>query len=89
MKRFITRWALSSGIRTVNGEYTEDGKYFTGGNGYDRVFVSAKEAHEFLPDAVACARKMAAKKAASLCAMAAKLSAPSWQPKIIDKTETA
>jgi hypothetical protein len=80
MIRYVTRWALSSGIRSVNGEYTEDGKYSHG----KWVFVYAKEAFESLEKAVAEAKRMAKQRAANLRKNAEKLESPQWKPKVIE-----
>ncbi len=76
--RYVTRWALSTGIRKETGEYV-DGKYFKSRD----VFVSAKEAHETLDDAIRCAKLMAEKKAKSLRKQADVLSDPNWEPNVI------
>lgn len=83
MIRYVTRWALSTGIRRIDGEYTDDGKYFTNKQGSAHVFVSAREAHETIEAATACARMMASKKAKALRAQADKLSASTWTPKVV------
>ncbi len=82
MIRYVTRWALSTGIREVEGEYTEDGKYFTSSKGYP-IFVSSREAHISLAEAVFEAKRMAAKRAKNLRAQAEKLESPDWQPKVV------
>ena len=76
--RYVTRWALSTGIRTIRGEYTEDGRYFTARG----IFVSAREAFESLVDAKEDARQKAVKKGARLIAQGKKLSDPRWEPKV-------
>ena len=79
--RYVTRWALSTGIRKVEGEYTEDGDYFTGGTGFARVFVSKREAFETFTEALGVARTMAKKKAVSLRQSADAMADPNWEPK--------
>jgi hypothetical protein len=76
--RYVTRWALSTGIRTVRGQYTDDGKYFI----CPSLFISAKEVFETLDAAKEDARRRAAKKGASLIAQGKKLSDPKWEPKV-------
>lgn len=82
MKHYVTRWALSTGIRVIdNGRYTDDGKYFIAPS--DGIFVAAREAHETLEQALVCARVMATKKAKQMRANADKFSDPTWQPKVV------
>ncbi len=81
MKRYITRWALSKGIRYVEGRYVMPGDYFSAGPG---IFVRANEAFETLEEAKAKTREMAAKQVKSLLAKAKKLSDPNWEPKVIE-----
>jgi len=76
--RYVTRWALTSGIREVSGEYTEDGRYFTARG----LFVTADEAFDELSKAKSLAKQMARKKAASLRKTAEKLADPAWEPRI-------
>jgi hypothetical protein len=83
MIRYITRWALSSGIRVVDGNYTDDGKYFAANTGtFSAVFVSADEAFETIERAQAQARKMADHKINSLMKQVAVLRDPYWKAKI-------
>jgi hypothetical protein len=82
MIRYVTRWALSSGIRAVEGEYTEDGKYFHGEELFTCIY--AKEAFESLEKAVAEAKRMAKQRAANLRKSAEKLESPQWKPKVIE-----
>ena len=79
MVRYVTRWALSTGIRQVDGKYTDDGKYFFAG----AIFVTAAEAHESMAKAFAQARKMAAHKVESLRKQVAAFSDPKWSPKVV------
>ncbi len=81
MKRYVTKWALSSGIVAVTGEYLDSGKYFSG-DGPRGVFVKAAEAHETLEQARACAKEMAKKKAKSLAKQVKALGASTWEPKV-------
>lgn len=76
--RYVTRWALSTGIRTIRGEYTDDGRYFAASG----IFVAAKEAFANLDDAKNDARVRAARKGARLIAQGKKLSDPKWEPKL-------
>ncbi len=80
MIRYVTRWALSTGIKKVEGEYTDNGKYFHAGG----VFVSASEAFDDLDKAKAEAKKRAQAKAKRLLAQSQALSDPRWQPKICE-----
>ncbi len=80
--RFVTRWALTSGIRTVEGEYYDNKSYFSGKWKDYSIFVSAKEAFETLAGAKEEARRMAKKRASRLMAQAKKLSDPKWEPKV-------
>lgn len=85
MIRYVTRWALTSGIRRVDGEWRENGRYFTGRDGDGcRVFVSRPEAHETLEQAIICARAMAKNEGAKLEAKARKFLATTWEPKFAD-----
>jgi hypothetical protein len=79
--RYVTRWALTSGIVKVIGYYTEDALYFTN-HGAGNVFVKAYEAYESLAAAQACACAMATKRAARLRAQADKLADPAWEAKV-------
>lgn len=83
MVRYITRWALSSGIRKVEGHYTDDGKYFSSRAGtMGGVFVSSKEAFVTLEAAQAAAKEMALRKVASLKRQIAALESPVWRAKV-------
>ena len=81
MKRFVTRWALTSGVRVMEGTYTEDEKWF---RGVKYGFLRSSEVFKTLPEAVAHARVMARKKAESLAAQSMKLSDPKWEPKVVE-----
>ena len=84
MVRYVTRWALSTGIRIVDGEYTEDGKYFHSRKNYGGIFVAAREASETLELAQEEARRMAVKKVASLKKQIKQWEDPIWRADVID-----
>ncbi len=84
MIRYVTRWALSTGIIRVDGRIHVgiSGEYFSADGG---IFVPTKEAFETEEEAVRHAHEMAAKKAASLEKQAAKLLDPAWRPKVVSR----
>lgn len=88
MIRYITKHALTQGIIAVEGEYIEDGKYFTNHGGMFGIFVRASEAFETLELAQADAKKRADKKAKSALAQARKFGDPKWQAKVLKWDET-
>jgi hypothetical protein len=66
LKAYVTKWWEASGIVEHEGELYE-GKYFTSGAGYTKVFVRfGTDAFGTRAEAVAKVKKAAAKKAASL-----------------------
>ncbi len=85
MIRYVTRWALSTGIRKVTGSYTKDmyftDGYFTDGRG---IFVSAREAFETVELAQQEARRLADRRIASFKKQIAKLESPSWTAKVVE-----
>jgi len=81
MIRYVTRWALSTGIRKVAGKYDDRGEYFMGP---DHLFVKASEAFETVEEAQARAREMAKKKAVSLRKTLAKFEDPKWAADVIE-----
>ena len=82
MIRYVTRWALTSGIRKVDGEYTSGLRHFhDAGMG---VFVNANETTETLRAAHAKAREMASREADRLEARMKSLRDPNWRAKVVE-----
>jgi hypothetical protein len=81
MIRYVIRWALTTGIRKVDGSYTDSGKYFSDGR---CLFVSSSETYESLEEAEACAREMAKKRAKRLREQAKKFESADWKPKVVE-----
>jgi hypothetical protein len=87
MIRYVTRWALSTGIRRLDGViHRSNGReYFSALQHHPVVFVRTSEAFETEAEAVRHAYAMAEKKVASLKKQAAKLRDPAWRPKVVEK----
>jgi hypothetical protein len=77
MIRYVTRWALTTGIRMVDGQYTADNKYFSKYG----MFVTSGEAFETEEEAIEQAKKMAKHKV-ELLKKQIKVFENNWQPKI-------
>jgi hypothetical protein len=62
-RHYVTRWALSTGVRLVGGYYTDDGKYFKASGG---LFVRRSEAFEFELDAKGAVIRLIRRKLVSI-----------------------
>jgi len=81
---FTTHWALTTGIREVGGQYSEDKKYFvTNQRSIGHYCFRTSEVHPTLEAAMVTAKTMAQKRAMQLYSQAITFANESWQPKVI------
>lgn len=86
MIMWTTHWALTSGIKEVEGHWTEDKKYFLS-KSFGHTCFSPKEVHLTLVEAQVVAKAMAKRRADKLRNQAAQLDSRLWEPKVIHLKE--
>ncbi len=86
MLRYVTRWALSTGIRQLDGEFTDNAKFFIAKSPV--IWLRTGETWVTLDDAQVEARRMADKRIATLKRAIAKLEDPNWKAKVNDSNAT-
>jgi hypothetical protein len=83
MRRYITKYALTQGIIELEGEYTEDGKYFHETGGSLRILIARDEAFERLDQAIGVAKTMAKNRIHQLRKQIERLEM--YSPKVVKK----